>query len=124
MAASGIPLERKDHAVRAIKFARDVLKEMNDYYTPNGEKVEFRIGLNCGPVIAGVIGERKFIYDLWGDAVNTAARMESHGVVNRIHCTQQFHDALLAQGVDLSEFQDRGFSEIKGKGQLQTWLTQ
>ena len=124
MAASGIPLERKDHAVKAIEFARDVLKELNDYYTPNGEKVEFRIGLNCGPVIAGVIGERKFIYDLWGDAVNIAARMESHGVVNKIHCTQQFHEALLAQGVDLSEFQDRGFSEIKGKGQLKTWLTQ
>lgn len=122
MAASGIPVRQDDHAVRALRFSKDVLEELNGYFTPNGERIQFRIGLNCGPVIAGVIGERKFIYDLWGDAVNTAARMESHGVIDRIHLTDRFRAALLKQHFDISQFEDRGLLNIKGKGQLHTWL--
>jgi class 3 adenylate cyclase len=122
MAASGIPVSQTDHAVRAFRFAKDVLKELDNYHTPNNEKIQFRIGLNCGPVIAGVIGERKFIYDLWGDAVNTAARMESNGVINKIHCTNHFKEALIQQDVNIDNFVDRGILEIKGKGKMRTWL--
>lgn len=123
MAASGIPISQENHAVRAFRFAQDVLEELNNYHTPNKEKIQFRIGMNCGPVIAGVIGERKFIYDLWGDAVNTAARMESNGVINKIHCTDQFKEALLQQNLNIDSFVDRGIIEIKGKGEMRTWLS-
>ncbi len=122
MAASGIPVEKADHAIRAICFARDVLQELDDYYTPNGEKICFRVGLHGGPLIAGVIGKQKFIYDLWGDTVNLASRMESQGVINTIHCTHEFKLLLDHQQFDTSKFEERGLLEIKGKGKVRTWL--
>ena len=71
-----------------------------------------------GPVIAGVIGERKFAYDVWGDTVNTASRMESHGVPGRIQVTEAMHAALR----DEFRFEERGEIEVKGKGPMRTWL--
>lgn len=122
MAVCGIPAKIEDHAVRAAQFSLDILNEMNHYRTESNDKIEFRIGLNCGPVIAGVIGERKFIYDLWGDAVNTASRMESNGLTNNIHCTDHFKNVLEKQNFNISRFIDRGVTHIKGKGEMQTWL--
>jgi len=83
-----------------------------------GENLALRIGLHSGPVVAGVIGRRKFTYDLWGDTVNTASRMESHGVPGAIHCTEAA--ALLLQGA--FQLQARGAMEIKGKGEMNTFL--
>ena len=122
MAVSGVPAKMKDHTTRSALFALEVLKELNNYYSPTNDKIEFRIGLNCGPVVAGVIGKQKFIYDLWGDAVNTASRMESNGVPNKIQCTDAFKIALEEQKFDVSGFVNRGLIDIKGIGKMQTWL--
>jgi class 3 adenylate cyclase len=90
---------------------------------PNTQNIQFRIGLDCGPIVAGVIGEQKFIYDLWGDMVNTASRMESNGVVGKIQCTERFKDVLhLADVGHLINFEERGMIEIKGKGMMRTYF--
>jgi class 3 adenylate cyclase len=81
-------------------------------------KFDLRIGINSGPVVAGVIGTKKFIYDLWGNAVNTASRMESHGIPGRIQVSHYTYELLQ----DKYEFEDRGEIEIKGKGEMQTYL--
>ncbi|MBM2813597.1 MAG: adenylate/guanylate cyclase with and sensor [Ignavibacteria bacterium] len=90
---------------------------------PRPQEIQFRIGLDCGPIVAGVIGEQKFIYDLWGDMVNTASRMETNGVVGRIQCTERFKDVLHLPDVGhLFNFEERGEIEIKGKGMMKTYF--
>ncbi len=125
MAVSGLPQVNAQHAMAAVKMAQEIRKTMKGYKTKDGTLIHFRIGLDCGPVVAGVIGKKKFIYDLWGDAVNTASRMEMTGVEGEIHCTDNFKVE-----VEQSEnqeklsitFASRGMVEVKGKGQMQTWL--
>jgi adenylate cyclase len=80
--------------------------------------LQLRIGINSGAVVAGVIGKRKFIYDLWGDAVNTASRMESHGVAGRVQVTEATRRRL----GDAFLFEERGTIEAKGMGELHTWF--
>jgi adenylate cyclase len=82
------------------------------------DALRLQIGFDTGPVVAGVIGRRKFIYDLWGDTVNTASRMESHGVPGAIQVTARVHDHLRDRYV----FEPRGTIEVKGKGPMSTWL--
>jgi class 3 adenylate cyclase len=94
---------------------RDALEELN---RKRGYGLEVRIGINSGPVVAGVIGKKKFIYDLWGDTVNTASRMESHGVKGSIHVTEA--TAALLRG--RFELEARGTIEVKGKGEMPTYL--
>jgi class 3 adenylate cyclase len=109
MAVAGLPEAAPDHAERIAELALDMRAQ---------SKLPIRIGIDTGPVVAGVIGESKFIYDLWGDAVTTASRMESHGVPGEIQVTEAVHDRL-AGGYD---FTPRGEIEIKGRGRMRTWL--
>jgi len=83
-----------------------------------GTTFQVRIGINCGPVVAGVIGKSKFIYDLWGDTVNLASRMESHGVNGRIQLTEEAHQRIRGR----FPVEERGPIEVKGKGVMPTWL--
>ena len=118
MVVAGIPQPIADHAVAITHMALDMLAGIREYAARHGSDLTIRIGIHTGPVVAGVIGEKKFIYDLWGDTVNTASRMESHGVPGRIHVTAATH-ALLRT---VFELEPRGAVEIKGKGVMQTYL--
>ncbi len=118
MVAAGIPKHREDHAEAVAELAlkmMDVLKKRVD--TPTGP-LRMRIGIGSGPVVAGVIGKRKFIYDLWGDSVNTAARMESHGLPGEIQVSKATYEILK----DKYAFKERGTILVKGKGPMQTFL--
>jgi len=118
MAVGGLPDAQEDHAQRVARLALDMLAVVRARQVPGAPVLDVRIGINSGPVVAGVIGRKKFIYDLWGDAVNVASRMESHGVVGAIHVTQATRDKLAAEFT----LEDRGTTEIKGRGPMHTWL--
>jgi class 3 adenylate cyclase len=100
------------------QVALDMQEAMRRLAAEFGEPLSLRIGLHAGPVVAGVIGQRKFSYDLWGDTVNTASRMESHGVPGRVHVTESTFKALEHE----FEFEARGVVDIKGKGPMPTYL--
>jgi class 3 adenylate cyclase len=118
MVASGVPEAREDHAAAMAELALEIRKTARDLRMPDGRALSLRIGMNSGPVVAGVIGKKKFIYDLWGDTVNTASRMESHGVPGEIQVSQASHDLLCGQYV----LEARGEVDVKGKGKLPVWL--
>ncbi|MEG4816786.1 adenylate/guanylate cyclase domain-containing protein [Microcoleus sp. K5-D4] len=118
MVAAGIPIERPDHAEAIAEMALDMLAAIKELNVKLDAKFDLRIGINSGPVVAGVIGTKKFIYDLWGNAVNTASRMESHGITGRIQVSHYTYELLH----DKYEFEDRGEIEIKGKGEMRTYL--
>ena len=119
MLAGGVPLSAKDHCVRIAKMALMMQKFVAEQPLYDGKRIRLRVGLHTGPVIAGVIGKRKFAYDLWGDAVNVAARMESHGLPDKIHVSQAMEERL-KEAFFLSY---RDTIEIKGKGKMATfWL--
>jgi len=118
MVVSGLPEPRTDHVEAILHMAlemRDVVEEM---HSVTGHALKVRIGINTGPVIAGVIGIRKFIYDLWGDAVNVASRMESTGLVGGIQVTEEVFEKCRDQFV----FEKRGLIHVKGKGEMTTYL--
>ena len=118
MACAGVPLTRPDHAEVIADMAlamREALKEHNREF---GSNLQIRIGINSGPVVAGVIGLRKFIYDLWGDTVNLASRMESNGVPDHIQVSTSTWERLR----DRYEFEARGDIEVKGIGKVQAYL--
>jgi class 3 adenylate cyclase len=160
MAVAGAPIVQEDHALRAAQAALQLLDTMEHLVVHFPEEygdrswiasipeIKVRIGLHCGPVAAGVVGENKFLYDLWGDAVNTAARMESHGEAGRIHVSEEFamHLTSLSQNLSQTLSKGEGFSfplgevsversrngdgvllprgeiEIKGKGMMRTYF--
>ena len=116
MVAAGVPRQRVDHAEALVNFALDMQEEIGKR-TFGGRRLAFRIGINSGPVVAGVIGRRKFIYDLWGETVNMASRMESHGTSGVIQITRNTFD-LVGEHFDC---QARGPIEVKGVGRVETW---
>lgn len=118
MVVGGLPTPRADHAEAVANMALDMQRELTRRTTPNGEAVHMRIGMNTGEVVAGVIGTRKFIYDLWGDAVNTASRMESQGLSGIIQVTAATYEYL----ADRYHLEKRGTVPIKGKGEMVTYL--
>jgi adenylate cyclase len=120
MIAGGLPEPSTDHAERVARFALEVQEVMQDeaLLTSRGETVQIRIGIHTGEAVAGVIGTSKFTYDLWGDTVNTASRMESHGEAGRVHVSEECFNVLKHQFT----FEERGEIEIKGKGGMRTWF--
>jgi class 3 adenylate cyclase len=116
MAASGVPIRRADHASRGAHAALELRDALAQVAASRGVALQVRIGMSCGPVVAGVIGRQKFAYDLWGDTVNTASRMESHGVPGAIHVSSEL-EPHLAAGFELEV---RGEIEVKGKGRMRT----
>ena len=119
MVVGGLPVPSARHAKAVANMALDMLNEMDELNKQNGTSHSLRIGINSGAVVAGVIGKRKFIYDLWGDTVNIASRMESSGQEGKIHVSA----ATYVELVDKYDFEERGVIDVKGKGKMKTyWL--
>jgi adenylate cyclase len=118
MVAAGVPSPRPDHARALALMALDMQRAMHSVDAEVGQLgLELRVGINSGPVVAGVIGRKRFLYDLWGDAVNTASRMESHGASGRIQITRATKELLEDEFV----YEPRGTIPIKGKGEIEVW---
>jgi adenylate cyclase len=120
MAAAGVPHIREDHATALTNLALDMKSQFEKLPPLHGHQVGFRIGISSGPVVGGVIGTHKFQYDIWGDTVNTAARMESHGVPGRIHISSATYELIKDEFI----CEPRGTIEVKGKGEMQTWFVE
>lgn len=118
MAVGGVPLRQEDHASRVARVALEMMPTIEQLGRTMDLPLSARIGVHTGDVVGGVIGRRKFIYDLWGDTVNTASRMESHGVSGRIQCSDQVRIHL----EDSFLFEPRGEVDIKGKGKMSTFF--
>jgi class 3 adenylate cyclase len=122
MAVGGLPTPRTDHAEAVAEMALDMQQTITQFMIPCAEleqhPLKIRIGINTGPVGAGVVGTTKFAYDLWGDTVNIASRMELHGLPGQIQVTASTYELLKDKYV----FQPRGTIEVKGKGEMVTYL--
>ena len=118
MVAGGLPQPRPDHAQAVAEMALAVREEVGRHLDPGGQPLAVRIGIDTGPVVAGVLGTSKFSYDLWGDTVNVASRMESEGVAGCIQVTDRTYRRLR----DAYRFERRGPIQVKGKGELVTWF--
>jgi class 3 adenylate cyclase len=119
MVAGGLPVLKLDHAEAVAEMALDMQREIARFQRDDNQPLCLRIGINTGPVVAGVIGIKKFIYDLWGDTVNVASRMESQGLPGGIQVTAATYECLKNKYL----FEERGVIPVKGKGEMMTyWL--
>ena len=118
MVVGGLPPTGADHAGAVCDLALEMQADLEAYSFATGMDISIRIGIHTGPAVAGVIGRKKFAYDIWGDTVNTASRMESHGVAGRI----QVSDATYRLVADRYRFEDRGVIALKGRGEVRAWF--
>ncbi len=118
MVVGGLPTPRNDHAEAIANMALDMQNIIGQFHLQGNEPVQMRTGINTGAVEAGVIGTKKFTYDLWGDTVNTANRMESHGIAGKIQVTVATYERLKDKYI----FEERGIIDIKGKGEMLTYF--
>jgi adenylate cyclase len=118
MVVGGLPTPRSDHAEAVAEMALDIQSTIAQFKVDNDKPLSMRIGIHTGPVVAGVIGKQKFSYDLWGDTVNTAYRMESHGLGGRIQISAATYERLR----DKYLCEERGMIQVKGKGEMTTYF--
>jgi len=118
MAVCGLPTPVDNHAERMMRMAIRMIHITREHALENRVSMKLRVGINSGPVVAGVIGKSKYIYDLWGDTVNLASRMEAGGIPDSIQVTQPVYERLKNQFA----FEPRGSIEVKGKGNVEAWL--
>lgn len=120
MVAGGLPIASKDHAQTVADLALAMRVKLAEFNQQQQQDFNIRIGIHTGSVIAGVIGIKKFVYDIWGDTVNTASRMESHGIAGEIQVSEATYQILK----DQYQFVERGVIEVKGKGEMRVYLLQ
>ena len=118
MVASGVPDRYENTCDETVKFARQVIRRLEDFNKRNNLNINVRIGINNGRVVAGVIGKTKFIYDLWGEPVNLAWRLQTNGIANRIHVSGRVKSILDGK----YDFEERGSLDMKGFGSVKTFL--
>jgi class 3 adenylate cyclase len=118
LVAAGVPLPRADHARAISDLALEMIAYIMSYPRQHGRHVAFRVGISSGPLVAGVIGCTKFHYDIWGDTVNTASRMESQGVPGKIQIAKSTYE-LIKNDYACTY---RGVINVKGKGPMETWF--
>lgn len=118
MVGAGLPVRRPDHATALVNCAIEMIEKLDLLPQRHGGYMDFRFGINSGPVVAGVIGKSKFHYDLWGDTVNVASRMESNSETGRIHISENTYHLVK----DAIACTPRGGLDIKGKGLMKTWF--
>lgn len=118
MVAAGVPRSQPDHAHRLAEMALEMQNYIHEHWNDREFPIEFRVGINSGPVIGGVIGRKKFVYDVWGDAVNIASRMESQGVPGQIQITRDTYELICGDFI----CEPRGSVQVKGRGEIETWF--
>ena len=118
MAAAGLPDRYEGHEEEIVNFARAVIKKIEEFNKRNNTNLHVRIGINTGMAVAGIIGKKKFIYDIWGESVNLAARQESYGIADKICVSKSTMEILK----DKYEFTDRGLIDIKGFGPTPSYI--
>lgn len=118
MAAAGLPIPKVDHVDRAVLMGLDIVTEMSEMREDFDVEIDVRIGIHTGPLVAGVIGTKKYSYDIWGDTVNVASRMESHGIPGKVQVSDDVRKVL----GERYKIEERGSIEIKNRGTMKTWL--